>query len=276
MRKWSIAALVFGALGVAGVLFLNAPGPSFEAKALAIDARPLTEAEELTQRPLSAPILRCQQAPCSAFYLQYEVLVDESGRPVAMVRGDVIGEADRELQAQADAYVRTLRYPPLSPPAAVRMWQDLEVYPPVRLPARHVALPVYEPSSVRITLERTGCFGSCPAYTVSIDGDGSVLFDGRAYVAETGRRRSAVDPAAVRGLYEQFRSANFMSLDDSYVTDITDNPTYTLTIESAGARKTVIDYVGAKAGMPDSVTALEDAVDRVANTDQWIGPPQPW
>ena len=276
MRKWWIAALVFGALGVAGVLFLNAPGPSFEAKALAINARPLTEAEELTQRPLSAPILRCQQAPCSAFYLQYEVLVDETGRTVAAIIRDPVGEADADLQTRGDAYVRSLRYPPLVQPAPVRIWESVAVYPPVRIPARRVPLPAYDASSVRITLERTGCFGSCPAYTVSIDGDGSILFDGRSYVAETGRRRGTVDPAAVRALYDQFRIANFMSLDDRYVTDITDNPTYTLTLETAGIRKTVVDYVGAKAGMPDTVIALEDAVDRVAGTNQWIGPPQPW
>ena len=274
--RWWIAALVVGGLGVAGALFIYAPELSFEAKALAMDARPLTEAEELTQRPLPVPKFRCQQAPCNAFYLQYEVLIDKLGRPTAVILRDAVGEADRDLKTQADAYVRSLRYPPLAHPAPVRMWQDLEVFPPVRLPARHVALPVYEPSSVRITLERTGCFGSCPAYTVSIDGDGSLLFDGRAYVAEAGKRRGTVDPAAVRALYEQFRAANFMSLDDSYVTDITDNPTYTLTLETAGMRKTVIDYGGAKAGMPDAVTALEDAVDRVAGTSKWIGPPQSW
>lgn len=275
--KWWIAALVVGVLGVAGALFMNAPGLSFEAKALAMNARPLTEAEERTQRPLSAPRkLRCRRAPCSTFYLQYEVLVDETGRPVAAVFRDPVGEADADLQARGNAYVRSLRYPPLAQPAPVRIWESVDVYPPVRIPARSAPLPAYDASSVRITLERTGCFGSCPAYTVSIDGDGSVVFDGRSYVAETGRRRGAVDPAAVRALYDQFRTANFMSLDDSYVTDITDNPTYTLTMETAGTRKTVVDYVGAKAGMPDSVTALEDAVDRVAGTSKWIGPPQSW
>jgi hypothetical protein len=41
----------------------------------------------------------------------------------------------------------------------------IDLVPPERLPKKHVAAPVIQPNSkVRITLERTGCFGSCPAY----------------------------------------------------------------------------------------------------------------
>lgn len=276
MMSWRSAVIGVVALALAGTLVVKNPRPSFEARALAMNARHLTIKEELTQQPLSVPKFRCQQAPCNAFYLQYEVLVDKSGRPTAVILHDAIGEADKDLKTQADAYVLSLRYPPLAHPAPVRMWEQVDVYPPVRVPARSVALPVYDASTVRITLERTGCFGSCPSYKVSVAGDGSVVFDGQSYVAEAGRRTGTVDPSAVRVLYDQFRTSDFMSLDDRYVADITDNPTYTLTLETAGMRKTVVDYVGAKAGMPDSVTALQDAVDRVANTDQWIGPPQPW
>jgi hypothetical protein len=274
--RWRSAVIGIAVLALAGTLVVKDPRPSFEARALAMNARPLTIKEELTQQPLSAPKFRCQQAECSARYLQYEVLVDASGRPVSAILRDAVGEVDRDLRTQADAYVRSLRYPPLAHPKPVRMWEQVDVYPPVRVPARSVPLPVYDASTVRITLERTGCFGSCPSYKVSVAGDGSVLFDGQSYVAEVGRRSGNVDPSSVRVLYDQFRTSDFMSLDDRYVADITDNPTYTLTLETAGMRKTVVDYVGVKAGMPDSVTALEDAVDRVAGTSQWIGPPQPW
>lgn len=275
MRWWS-AIIGVAVLGLAGALVVNTPRPSFEARALAMNARPLTAQEELTQQPLSGPKFRCRQAECSAFYLQYEVLVDESGRPVSAIFRDAVGEADHDLRTATDAYVRTLRYPPLAHPAPVRMWEGVDVYPAVRPTRRTVAFPAYDPASVRITLERTRCFGSCPAYKVSIDGNGSVLFEGETYVAQVGARNGTADPAAVLELYEQFRAADFLSLDDHYVADITDNPTYTLTLETAGVRKTVVDYVGAKAGMPDTVTALEDAVDRVAGASKWIGPPQPW
>ncbi len=274
--RWRTAIIGVAVLGLAGALVVNVPRPSFEARSFAMNARPLTTEEELTQQPLSRPKFRCRQAECSAIYLQYEILVDEAGRPVAAIFRDAVGEADGDMRIEAEAYIRTLRYQPLARPAPVRMWESVDVYPPVRVPARSVPMPAYDASTVRITLERTNCFGSCPSYAVSVAGDGSVRFDGQSYVAEKGRRTGAVDPAAVQALYDQFRAADFMSLDDRYIADITDNPTYTLTLETAGMRKAVVDYVGVKAGMPDSVTALEDAVDRVAGTSQWIGPPQPW
>src|ERR1700746_1609053 len=38
-----------------------------------------------------------------------------------------------------------------------------------------------ELKALTISLERTGCYGSCPAYTVTIRGDGSVTYVGKNY-----------------------------------------------------------------------------------------------
>ena len=43
--------------------------------------------------------------------------------------------------------------------------------------------------SLAIKLERTRCYGTCPAYVVTIHGDGRVEYDGKAHVKETGTRR---------------------------------------------------------------------------------------
>jgi len=62
----------------------------------------------------------------------------------------------------------------------------VDLVPPERLPKKHVAASVIQPNSkVRITLERTGCFGSCPAYTVAVSTDG-IVFNGRGFVVAAG------------------------------------------------------------------------------------------
>jgi hypothetical protein len=43
-----------------------------------------------------------------------------------------------------------------------------------------------------ITLERVGCLGSCPDYKVTILGDGSVQYDGRAYVRTEGVQKKTI------------------------------------------------------------------------------------
>lgn len=138
-----------------------------------------------------------------------------------------------------------------------------------------------------ISLQRTACYGSCPDYKVSIDGQGNVVFatrppldDGdsavhREFSTSTGVRvsgtyRTMVSKADVASLLQKFKSADFFSLKDEYRADATDLPTYILSIDTGNGSKTVVDYYGEKAGMPPVVTTLEDAVDKVAGTDRWI------
>ncbi|MGA2347681.1 MAG: hypothetical protein ABSF93_16840, partial [Candidatus Sulfotelmatobacter sp.] len=45
----------------------------------------------------------------------------------------------------------------------------IDLVPPERLPTVHVAPPIIrQDSKVAITLSRSGCFGSCPSYTVTV------------------------------------------------------------------------------------------------------------
>ena len=49
-----------------------------------------------------------------------------------------------------------------------------------------------EPVNLRVKLERTGCFGNCPSYSVVIDGSGRVDWIGHQNVMATGRRQGSV------------------------------------------------------------------------------------
>jgi len=123
---------------------------------------------------------------------------------------------------------------------------------------------------VTITLTRSVCFGFCPAYTVSIDEDGQVRYNGQRFVNVTGERTATIPRADVERLLRRFDEIGFERLRDSYRAPVTDLPTYTITLERNGGRKTVVDYGGPSAGMPQAVRDLQDEIDRVANTAQWV------
>ena len=131
--------------------------------------------------------------------------------------------------------------------------------------------PVKDWASLRITLERGVCLGSCPSYIVEIAGDGSVLYRGRACVAVKGEQRARIPSAAVRALVAKFRDVDFFTLRGRYAGQVTDHPTTTTAIAFDGSRKSVVDYVGLDAGMPRAVARLEDAIDAAAGTKRWIG-----
>jgi ankyrin repeat protein len=146
----------------------------------------------------------------------------------------------------------------------------IDLVPPERLPRNHVAAPVLRPNSqVAIKLERTGCFGSCPAYTVTVSTDG-IVFEGRGFVVASGRHTDWVDADEVRHLAKKFVAADFYSMDAVYRAGVTDNPTYGLSIVIDGKAKDVEDYVGSWEGMPAVISELEDEVDTFARTEKWI------
>lgn len=164
------------------------------------------------------------------------------------------------------------------------------------LSACHLAsapFPDVNKDKLVISLQRTPCFGSCPDYIVTIAGNGRVVFESRPYLAlddvgnvhrefstESGVRvagthETTIDPQVVDQLLAKFQEARFFSLRDEYRAEVTDNPTYVVTIDTGNGQKSVVDYVGRKAGMPEEVTALQDAIDAAAGTDRWIeGTPQ--
>lgn len=137
-------------------------------------------------------------------------------------------------------------------------------------PARHIDIPDGPIESVRIVLERGGCFGTCPSYRVELRGDGAVLFHGDGFVTFAGDHQTRVSPNTIECLLQDFRTVDFWSLDPEYISRVTDNSTYRVTLTVGGKTKVLTDYVGQSVGMPAGVTALEQAIDQAASTDTWI------
>jgi ankyrin repeat protein len=193
--------------------------------------------------------------------------------------GDVIGTkvssgtGSLDYWPQVEAEVRRWKFTPFEKDGkavTAEVQEYVEVVPPERLPSVHVAAPVVRAdSTVKIVLQRSGCFGSCPSYKVAVSTNG-IVFEGGGYVAASGKHTDTVNPDEVRDLAKRFAAADFYSLDSKYEANVTDSPGYNLSIEIDGRRKEVDDYVGSWVGMPAVVTELEDAVDKLARTERWI------
>jgi hypothetical protein len=137
-------------------------------------------------------------------------------------------------------------------------------------PAHHVNVPDGAIDTVRIVLERSGCFGTCPSYGVELRGSGDVLFEGDGFVTFAGAHRTRVSPEVVECLLQDFRAADFWSLDPEYVAHVTDLPTYKISLTIGGQTKVLTDYAGQSVGMPAVITALEEAIDQAASTGTWL------
>ena len=156
-------------------------------------------------------------------------------------------------------------------PVAARFLEYVNIVPPEQLPTTHVPFPeIQDGNKLEITLERTSCFGTCPAYKVEIHGDGSMVYTGTRFVAITGEHRDHISDEAVGQIVEAFRRADYFSLRDKYIQSVTDNATYQTSISIGGHTKSVTNYVGEEVGMPQTVTDLENEIDHIADTAKWI------
>lgn len=193
--------------------------------------------------------------------------------------GDVVDArtgGDREVLKfwpQLQGEVRQWKFTPFEvngKAVTAEVKEYIDLVPPERLPTNHVAGPALRPNSnITITLERTGCYGSCPSYMVTVSTDG-IVFDGHGFVVASGKHTDRVNADQVREFAKSFVTADFYSMDSSYTAAVTDSPAYVLSIAIDGHTKTVEDYVGEWAGMPAVITELEDEVDRFGRSERWI------
>jgi len=204
------------------------------------------------------------------------VVVDTSGSVISALAMPENQEKDAQpaLLIQAEAMVRGLQFKPFyreGHPVSVTFYRRVTCLPQELVPAQQVPFPkVRDWNSIKITLERTACYGMCPAYKVELHGDGTVLYEGRSSVAVEGNQHASVPQANIVELVKLFEQADYYSLLNEYKSRITDNPTRTTSIEIDGQRKQVVDYVGLYVGMPLSVTKLEEAIDRLSGDARWI------
>jgi|ERR1700722_13823007 hypothetical protein len=146
---------------------------------------------------------------------------------------------------------------------------SVRVVPPEKRPLQKTAFPeVVDWDSVRITLQRTACRGLCPAYKLTIFGDGRVLYSGNT-VDYGGEYHGRVSREVVRQVVDLFRSADYFNLFDKYGKAY-DTSDFITSISFDGHSKTVVDEIGSYDGMPDVVSNVEEGIDRLAGSQVWV------
>jgi hypothetical protein len=165
-------------------------------------------------------------------------------------------------------------------------WTGTEAPPPVTAaqsppPKPRIALD--------FKLRRTPCFGRCPAYTVEIAHDGKITWTGEKSVQVVGGAHAEIPAGDLRQLARAVEAAHFFDLDEtgrpaspectrepdgtmtcsSFVSFCSDTSHAVITVTRAGEAHTVDD-----AHCNDDnprLLELEQLIDRVAGTRDWIG-----
>lgn len=137
------------------------------------------------------------------------------------------------------------------------------------------------PSDLKITLERTMCYGTCPDYTLTITADLKVVFKGGHYTKRKGSVRSTIAKASLLELIKEFERVDLSSFADDYSQGpvcegfVTDMPSEIISIRMDGKTNKVIHYFGCTGKdvreKLKPLTALGKTIDRVTNSQRWVG-----
>lgn len=116
-----------------------------------------------------------------------------------------------------------------------------------------------------IYFARTQCFGSCPAYKLTMKGNGTASYEGLANVEKIGYYEATISKDDILELVKGFESIKFFELKDEYDGPVTDIPTRTVTYTLNGKTKSVMD----RFQTPQELRDLERRIDEIAEKLSW-------
>ncbi len=117
-----------------------------------------------------------------------------------------------------------------------------------------------------VKLDRSGCFGTCPVYNVTIYGNGIVKYEGIRHVEKIGMFIGRMDPAVFSKIVDEMNAVNFMKMKDVYDTFFSDLPGSTIHLHMGTADKKVIENGEA----PKELKAFQNYLDKISDSiEEW-------
>lgn len=117
-----------------------------------------------------------------------------------------------------------------------------------------------------LRLERIGCLGICPWYNITILQNGSVRYEGRAYVHVEGVRNKKITATKVNELIQKLRDEDFFHWTEKTELCV-DYPQVRIAVHLNGQRKRVVEGCNT----PGKILTLADEIDTISDTKDWIG-----
>lgn len=115
------------------------------------------------------------------------------------------------------------------------------------------------------SIKRTSCYGACPEYELTFYSNLTVSYEGIKNVEMIGSYTSKVTQLQMDQIQKRYTEIQFLELDDSYTSAVSDLPTTYVYFSDGKQKKTVMDYTGA----PKQLKDLENFLDGFVSQLEW-------
>jgi hypothetical protein len=117
-----------------------------------------------------------------------------------------------------------------------------------------------------ISYEKTVCFGTCPAFTMTINGEtNKITYKGDSNVEKIGNYEKSISDEDLSKLAETFEKNKFFEMKDEYNGQMTDLPSKYVSLSYDGKSKKVRDRYNA----PAELKEIEKSLDAIADSEGW-------
>ena len=126
-----------------------------------------------------------------------------------------------------------------------------------------------ETDSLVASIERSVCFGTCPAYKLTVYRSGLLQFEGYRNTSKTGKYFTYVNQQPLLELCEKAHSLGYFELQDQYRNEmIADLPTVTTFLRCGNRQKGVVFF---DLECPQALKSVQDLIDGLAPADSmWM------
>lgn len=126
-------------------------------------------------------------------------------------------------------------------------------------------------NTVNISLKRSSCYGTCPVYGITIQGDGTAKYEGTMFVRTKGPEIAKIPSEILANLLQSFDRASFSTIDDRAFGVCFDAPHTIIKISVDGYVKTLnVDDCFANSKPKSAVIELGRQIDDIVGSKQWV------
>mgnify|MGYP000903473069 FL=1 len=117
------------------------------------------------------------------------------------------------------------------------------------------------------------CYGNCPVYSVTVDKEGNVIFNGEMFVYKSGQYHWKISKKKVEQLNDLIYSFDFKSFKyepgDEFMTD---QPSCKTTVKFSDGETKEIDHYYGHVLIDNSLTAFEKKIEGIIGTKRYVNP----
>lgn len=126
-----------------------------------------------------------------------------------------------------------------------------------------------KPATNSIRISHTACYGTCPIYDVEINSDGLVIFDGKNFVADSGKKQWVVKPESKRKISTALSAIKLNQLKSEYNEPrVTDCSWLNVTIRKGKVQKMIA--INSCSKIPKSLKKLLDDLEKWAGVESHV------